>query len=157
MAYAVVTPSEFKTAKPQFSSVTDETVQSYLDLAGVIGADQGWSEALYSHAIIAMTCHLMTLDGLGSDEQSKAYANGTAMYQTVKSADLTLTRFQASAGKSTYQDWLSQTPCGQFYAVLLARAKGGPRILMGGPACGASPYAKDGSGPVYGWPGVFFA
>src|SRR5690606_30513857 len=97
-------------------------------------------------AVTALTCHLMTLDGLGTDAQSVSWATGEAAYQTIRSGQLTLTRFQKAAGGSSYVDWLGQTGCGQFYALLLRANSGGPRVARGGGGYGRTAYAKD------GWP-----
>lgn len=134
-----MTPAEFKALKPQFAAVPDERVQSYLNLAARIVFDPEDQDAL-----AALTCHLMTLDGLGTDASSKSFATGAASYQSIKSGQLTLTRYQKAAGEGTsYQSWLGQTPCGQFYALLLKMARGGPRIARGGPSSHPSYYAKD--------------
>lgn len=155
MPYTPVTPTQFKAAKPQFAAVNDPIVQSYLDMAGRF-VDRSWTEGDYQTAIIAMTCHLMTLDGLGTDPDSQSQATGSAQFQTIRSGELTLTRFRAAAGETTsYLGWLAQTACGRFYAVLLKMNRGGPRVLHGGGRGRASGYAKDWPGPSYGWPGVF--
>lgn len=154
MAYAPVTPEQFKAAKPQFAAVPDETIQAYLDLAG-LWVDDSWPERLYQPAMIAIACHLMTLDGLGSDAESQGQASGAAQYQSIKSGELTLTRYQKTAGDMSYSEWLSQTKCGAFFAQLLRMAKAGPRVAMGAVNAGASGYAKDWPGPAYKWPGVF--
>lgn len=133
-----VTVAQFKTAKPQFAAVPDATVQAYLDMTAAIVFDPE-----NDLAVIALTCHLMTLDGLGTDAQSVSWATGEAGYQTIRSGQLTLTRFQKAAGGSSYVDWLGQTGCGQFYALLLRANGGGPRIASGGSGVGKSYYAKD--------------
>lgn len=153
MPHTPVTPSQFKTAKPQFSTVLDATVQTYLDLAS-LWVDSSWPEKIYQPAAIAATCHLMTLDGLGTDAESQGQASGSAQFQTIKSGELTLTRYQKSSGGMSYIDWLSRTACGQFFYQLLRMAKGGPRVAMGGVGCGISPYAKDAPLPC-GWPAMF--
>ena len=139
-----MTPAEFKLAKPQFAAVPDATVQAYLDTAARF-VDDSWGDDADA-ALTAMTCHLMTMDGLGTDAQSQANASGASEYQTVRSGLLTLTRFQKAASTSTFKDWLMQTNCGQFYAILLRMNRGGPRVVRGGPSVCLSPYAKD------GWP-----
>lgn len=151
MAHTPVTPTQFKTAKPQFATVPDLSVQAYLDMAGRV-VDGGWPEADYPFATIAYTCHLMTLEGLGSDPASKAHASGAAEFQTIRSADLTLTRFQRQATGSSYSDWLASTPCGQQFAFMARAIRGGPRVVMAA-SVGASTSgcAKD----ALGWPGVF--
>jgi len=156
VAYEPVTPAQFKTAKPQFSAVSDETVQMYLDMAGRV-VDQSWTAGDYQNAIIAFACHLMTLEGLGTDAASQSHKTGAAEFESIKSGTLTLNRFRRDAGEqSTYLDWLNSTPCGRYYVFLLGLNKGGPRVAMVSSGVRPSPYAKDWCGPAYGWPGVFF-
>lgn len=147
MAITPVTPAAFKTAKPQFAAVADPTVQAYLDMAG-LWVDESWPERIYPQAVISATCHLMTLDGLGTDAESQGQVSGAAQYQSIKSGELTLTRYQKAAGEASYSDWLGQTKCGEFFLQLLRMAKGGPRIAMGGVGNCYSGYAKD-------WPRFF--
>lgn len=150
-----VTPAQFKAAKPQFAAVADATVQSYLDMA-VRFSDDTWGTD-QDLATISITCHMLTLDGLGTDPASVSYASGGSQYQSIRSGQLTLTRYASnSAGDGTYGSWLAQTQCGQFYAILLRMNRGGPRVAYGGVGCGPSPYAKDWLAPVYGWPGIFY-
>lgn len=155
MAIEKVIVDQFKTAKPQFANVPDDTIQTYLDLAE-LWVDGSWPEKLYKPAMIAAACHLMTLDGLGTDAYSQSQKDGTALFSTIRSGQLSLTRYRQSSGdNSDYQSWLSQTPCGQFFLQLLRRVKAGPRVVtVSGMGC-ASPYAKDQHCGSYGWPGVF--
>ena len=137
-----MTPAEFKVLKPQFADVPDATIQAYLTLAERIVFDPEDDAAMAS-----LTCHLLTLDGLGTDPTSASYRTGAAQYQSIKSGQLTLTRYQRDAGSGTsYTSWLGQTPCGQFYALLLKMARGGPRVALGGGGRCITAYAKD------GWP-----
>jgi hypothetical protein len=154
-AYDPVTPAEFKAAKPQFAAVDDAVVQSYLDMAARV-VDQSWTAGDYKNAIIAFACHLMTLEGLGTDAASQSHASGAAEYESIKSGVLTLTRFRAAAGATTpYMDWLNSTPCGKYFVFLLRLNRGGPRVATVSTAM-PSGYAKDWCGPAYGWPGVFY-
>jgi len=136
-----LTPSEFKALKPQFANVPDATVEGYLSMSARLVFDPDDADAM-----AALTCHLMTLDGLGTDAQSESFAEGTASFQTIRSGDLTLTRFQSQSSGSSYVDWLRQTPCGSFYALLLKMTRGGPRVATGGGGRCRTAYAKD------GWP-----
>lgn len=136
-----MTPNEFKALKPQFADVPDDVIQSYLTMALRIVFDPEDVQAL-----AALTCHLLTLDGLGTGADSEAHADGTAGFQTIRSGDLTLTRFQKQASGSSYADWLRGTQCGTFYALLLKMSRGGPRVARGGPSRPITAYAKD------GWP-----
>lgn len=156
MAYAAVTPALFKEAKPQFAAVSDNLVQIYLTMAGR-AADESWPEEDYPFAVIAYACHLMTIEGLGTDAASQSHAKGMADLQTIKSADLTLTRFAKAASTTPYKEWLNSTPCGKQYGFMLKMLRGGPRVAMAASDCAVSGYAKDGIGNTYGWPGVFHA
>lgn len=151
MAYEALTPARFKELKPQFVGVSDPIVQSYIDLASM-WVDESWPEKAYEQAWAAMTCHLMTLDGQGTDAQSQQFKAGLANFQSFKSGEMTLTRYQKAAGGMSYADWLEQTVCGAFFSQLLRMAKGGPRIAFGGIGCGVSPYAKD---APQAWPTFF--
>lgn len=153
MAHTPVTPEEFKAAKPQFAAVPDDVVQMCLDMAEIF-VGESWPDKTYRIAIISLTCHLMTLDGQGADAESQDYAEGVARYQTLRSGELTITRYRAAASGSEYTDWLKQTACGQMYALLLRATRGGPMVVSIASGCGASPYAKDWPRGVYGWPGV---
>lgn len=140
----MVTPDQFKTAKPQFAAVSDETIQAYLDMASRYVFDPENDDA-----VISFTCHLLTLDGLGTSAESKSFRTGEAAYQSIKSGQLTLTRYQrATNAGTTYGSWLQQTPCGQFYALLLKMERGGPRVATGGVGHCVTAYSKD----AYGWP-----
>lgn len=146
-----VTPAEFKAAKPQFADVLDETVQMYLDLAG-LWVDISWSERVYKPAMIAAACHLMTIDGLGDDVQSQSYKTGMAHFQSYRSGELSFSRYAREAGEMSFSDWLRQSTCGMFFLQLLRMEKAGPRIAMGGIAPAQSGYAKDMPGnPMPEW------
>lgn len=146
-----VTPSQFKTAKPQFAEVDDATVQAFLDLAK-LWVDGSWPDELYSPATIAATCHLMTIEGLGSDAQSKGFSTGLASFQSYRSGELSFTRYARNAADMSFSDWLGQTSCGVFFLQLLRMAKAGPRVAMGGIMHGQSGYAKDVPGnPIPEW------
>lgn len=137
-----VTPASFKAAKPQFAAVADPVVQSYIDFALVAFVGSGWGD-IEDRVTILVVCHLMTLDGLGTDPFSQSFASGTSEYQSVKSGQLTVTRFQKTSSSSTYGDWLQQTPCGRQFYMLLRMNRGGPRVARGGPGHRVSGYAKD--------------
>lgn len=147
----MVTVAQFKEAKPQFSDVADDVVQMYLDL-GVLFVDDSWPASAHDPALIAITCHLMTLEGLGNDAESQGYASGSSDYQTIRSGELTLTRAREASSGMTYDEWLMQTRCGQFYMQLLRMVKGGPRVAMALGGSVRSAYAKDWPLGTGGWP-----
>jgi len=142
MACSPITPARFKQLKPQFAAIDDAIIQSYIDLGG-LWVDGSWPDRICEAAQAAIVCHLATLDGLGTDAESQGQASGAAQYQSVKSGELTLTRYQKAAGDMSYIDWLGQTKCGAFFAQLLRMAKAGPRVAMGGIGGCHSGSAKD--------------
>mgnify|MGYP003399898405 CR=1 FL=1 len=152
MSYAPVTPVDFKAMKPQFIGVADVVVQEYLDMAGFI-IDDSWVEALYRPAVMAYTCHLMTLDGRGDDGASKVFKSGFSDLQSIRSGSVTMVlgRFRSAAQKQdfSYNEWLAQTACGMTFIQYLRMSQGGPRIAMGASIGAVSGYAKD--HPFYGW------
>ena len=142
MSKPVLTPAILKQRKPQFAAVDDETVQAYVDLAARF-VDASWPDPDYLNAWTAAACHLLTLDGLGTDAASQSYATGASEYQSIKSGELTLTRFKAAGGDGSLWSWWQSTPCGRYYIMLLRLNRYGPVGVS--VACGGrtSPYAKD--------------
>lgn len=144
MACTPITPTQYKTAKTQFSAVLDAVVQGYIDLAQV-WASGDWPASVCAQVQIAVVCHLMTLDGLGTDARSKNFASARSEFQTVKSGNVTLTRFRSTAERAGLStgDWFSQTPCGQQFMVFVRMFKSGARWVGTPTGCGVSTYAKD--------------
>ncbi len=139
-----LTVAQFKVLKPQFNAVDDAGVDGYLTLA-LRWIGTGWLDADKDLAQAAVTCHLMTLEGLGTDAESVSFASGADRYTSIRSGELTLTRKTAApdaAGDAI--SWFGQTKCGQFYTILLRLNRRGPIgvsvATMGGHAC----YVKDG-------------
>lgn len=151
MSYEKLTPEEFKELKPQFSAIEDSEVQIYLDM-GEFFVGKNWPSKMYHQAWAAATCHLMTLDGKGNDAQSGDFKEGLAQYQSIKSSELSLSRFQKRAGASSYEEWLSQTNCGAFYYQLLRMTQSGPRVAIGASRGCRSATAKDWPLGTGGWP-----
>lgn len=153
MPYDPVTPEQFKAVKPQFADVDEAVIQSYLDLAA-IWVDESWPESVHQPAIMAVACHLMTLDGLGADAASKSFAKGSAEYQSIRTGNVTLTRFRSAsegAGQST-SGWFNQTACGRQFMVWARMFRGGPRVAIGCGSGRVTAYAKDAYRDAW-WPG----
>ncbi len=147
MAYPIPSVADFKTKFPAFASVPDPTVQAWLDEA-MTGVDESWSETDYLNAVYALTCHLMTMQGLGTSPQAVAIANGSSEWQTIKSGTLTLSRGSSTYDSSNPSDYYAQTPCGRAFLMFLKRNKPAIMIIAGDVGC-ISPYAKD-------WPAFFW-
>lgn len=144
MACTPITPAKFKTTKTQFSAVDDDTVQGYIDLAQV-WASGSWPSSVCDHVQIALVCHLMTLDGLGSDQRSKNFQSGRNEFQSVRTGNVTLTRFRSTAERAGLStgDWFSQTPCGQQFMLFVRMFSSGARWVGAPTGHGTSGYAKD--------------
>src|SRR5690606_4744978 len=139
MSYEKITVEQFKSAKPQFANVDDGVVQSYIDLA-VIFTGACWpTEESFRASSIMMTCHLMTIDGLGTDPASQFFAKGISEFQSIKSGEITLARYQKMGTAGSYIDWLSSPPCGQAYYQLASMIFRGPLVAVGSIGHGVSP------------------
>ena len=142
MPYDMITVDQFKAAKPQFKDVPDDDVEMRIVVASRF-VDKSWTEGDYQNALIAMTCHIMTLEGLGDSGEAEIMAAGGSRLTSLKSGTLSLTFSQAAATGDEFKDWLNQTACGKFYYMLLMLNRSGPRLLTGGGMGMASGYAKD--------------
>lgn len=144
MPYEQLTPARFKQLKPQFAEVDDEVVAQYIALASRF-VDQTWLEADYETAWVAMTCHLMTIDGLGTSTEAELASAGGSRVTSLRSGSLSLTFATSSKAPSEdeFSSWLGETACGRFYRVLLRLNRAGPRLLTGWGAGCHSGYAKD--------------
>lgn len=149
MPYTPLTPEAFKQMKPEFSDVPDNTVSQYLSLGGRF-VDESWLEADYQTAWAAITCHLMTLDGLGTSSEAEIFsAVGSQKVTSIKSGTLSLTfADRLSSNEDEFSGWLDGSTCGRFYKTLLRLNRGGPRLLTGWGIRGSSGYAKDWPRPV---------
>lgn len=145
MACDPIVVSRFKQLKPQFSSIPDTTVEEYIDVAQ-IWVSSSLDGIKCETAQAAVTCHLLTIDGLGTDAESKSFKSGHVHLQSVRSASVSFTRFKdaaENAGRSTV-DWFSQTKCGRLFLAINRGASGGPIVAQGGVAVrGVTGYARD--------------
>lgn len=144
MTCTPITPGQFRQAKQQFLGVSDDIVQSYIDLAQVWTGGE-WPDRLCTPVQVAVVCHLMTLDGLGSDPRSKNNASARSEFQSIRSGNVTLTRFRSTAERAGLStgDWFSQTPCGQQFMVFVRMIGSGARWASGSFGREISGYAKD--------------
>ncbi len=145
MACEPITPAQFREKKQQFSDVGDVDVQNYIDLAQ-IWCGGNWPESLCQSAQVAVVCHLMTLDGIGTDRESREFRSGRGEFQTVKTGSVTLTRFRSvaeGAGLST-SSWFEQTVCGRHFLAMMRTVLSGPVYVGGSSSSAVSAYAKDG-------------
>lgn len=139
-----ITATTFKTYKPSFSSVESSIIEPYIDVAQ-IWAKNDWPDDFCIPVQIAVTCHLLTLDGYNPTPEGQSFASNEVEFQSVKSSNVTVTRFRnvsERAGQST-NDWFSQTTCGRHFLVLLRMCFSGPRVVGGGRPIPTNTYTKD--------------
>jgi hypothetical protein len=134
MAYTEATVEALKAAFPAFADVDDEAVEFWL-VRGKRMVDQSWTEGDYTFAQMLATCHLMTLNGLGKGAESETAANGTGDFKVIRSASLTLERFDRD--KASAQGEIGSTSYGRQFAALARLNVGGPRVMATGtlPGC----------------------
>lgn len=140
MAYDKPTRAELIVMFPEFTTVPEQTVNEFIDMASR-NVDTSWFEEDYKRAIILLACHFMALAGLGTGPDSVGNASNMSIYQTIKSGTLTLVRGAKSS--SSNDGWGFQTTrYGRLFWMLLKQNRGGPRVTVGlfSPTSG---YAKD--------------
>lgn len=134
-----VTPALFKQIKPSFSDVDDAVIQYYLDQAA-LSVGSAWPDNMYQSGIIALTCHLMTLQGLGTSEEAQTASSGGLVRLKSASVDVQVSQTAADAiAKGGYE----ATACGREFARLMGMLHAGPITVGGSAGPCASPYAKD--------------
>lgn len=137
MAYVVPTPAQLKTMFPEFSTVGDTVVQTYIVLANRF-VDETWLGADFTNAIMFLAAHFLAIMGYG--KSADTYTN-LSIFQTIRSGSLTLTRFDKSQQSEDVMNFKA-TRYGKMYRMLLQMNKGGPRVV-GGCFIPTSGYAKD--------------
>lgn len=130
MAYTKPTPDEFKTRFPAFASVDGSLIQSVLDNEVPLYLDDSWiSQENYTQGAMLYTAHALTLDGHGTSAEAKAAAGGRLNYQSIRSGQLSLTRF-ARDSSSAAAGAFGLTSYGQRFLEILKRNS--PGILAAG-------------------------
>lgn len=61
MAYTIPTPANVKARFPEFVDVADETIQPFIDAAGIWVDTFMWTETDYYYAIVYLTAHYLAL------------------------------------------------------------------------------------------------
>lgn len=134
----VFEPEEFKALKPQFLEVPDAILQGYFTDAEILL----WGTAFENKStspipckirkalLYALVCHLATLSQQGADTGGMA---GTVASATEGSTSISFT--QRTASGSISDDWLNQTQCGEYAALLLKKWRQSPKLYTGNRGC----------------------
>lgn len=126
MAYENPDADDLQAAFPRFAAVADETVEFWLTRARR-QVDESWTEDDYQMGQMLLACHLMTLNGLGTGAEAEAAAQGTGDYKTIKSASITLERFDRDSNAAA--GTLQSTSYGRQWLELARANRGGPRVM----------------------------
>lgn len=122
MPYTVPTAADLKTRYPAFAAVPDVTVDAVIIEANR-SVDETWTEGDYTQAIMLLSCHIMAMEGLGTDPDSQSNTGQMSNFQLIRSGQLTLQRKQSASASSGSADWYGLTRYGNRYLELLARNK----------------------------------
>lgn len=136
MPLPTVTAGDFKARYPSFDSVDDGVVDAFLEEArGAV--DDTWILADQKPALMAYAAHLMTLEGVGSEQQSIDLGGGsvdvTGALESVQVGDVRVkfgsdegSTSSSSSGGATGE--LRRTAYGRRYYELLRRSN--PAVLV---------------------------
>lgn len=119
------TPAGLKAAFPAFAAVANSVITMWLTRAARV-VDSSWADDDRAYAQALLAAHLMTEQGLGTGAEAEMAANGASGFKVMKSASLTLERFDTAAGASGSS--FSGTSYGRQFLPLLRANKGGPRV-----------------------------
>jgi len=78
-----VTPADVKSTAPEFSAVSDPTIEIYIDVARTFVCESKWGTKKAKFAIQYMTAFLMADLGLGSDGGVKSNVSGPVTMERV--------------------------------------------------------------------------
>lgn len=121
----VVTVSDFRTALPEFSSVTtypDAYIQRFITQAEMYISTQSGRlrDNVRKLAIEYMTAHLITLsatDGAGATKADSASAGMTLASASIDSVSVS---YQGLIAKDAFEQWIQSTLYGRLYWALLS-------------------------------------
>jgi len=144
MAYTAPTPANLKLRYPDFAAIADAVIQYWID-DSTRGVDESWIEADYQPARLALAAHNMSRNGIGSGSNAQIPAGVT----NFRSGSFAVS-FTDSAAAQQAAGGYASTRYGQEYLEMLARNKGGPRVMGGGAiACNSGFNGYAGALPPY--------
>lgn len=117
-------------AFPKFSKVPTATIVFWLERAAR-EVDTSWTADDIDFARSLLAAHYMTLEGLGSGTEAKINAEGLGDFKSVRSGQFSFTRGDMSSDSASAGE-LGSTSYGRQYMELLARNRGGPRVMSTG-------------------------
>jgi Protein of unknown function (DUF4054) len=137
--YANASASTLKAAFAKFASVSDATVEFWLERARRL-VDQSWTEGDYAMGQMLLACHYMTREGLGTGTEAQIAAEGLGEFTSVKSGQFSFTRKENSGDGSADAGSMSATSYGRQWLTLCRINRGGARITPTGSVPDASLY-----------------
>jgi hypothetical protein len=142
MSYTLPTPVQFRAYVPAFSTVSDDTINLYLNGAQV---DNTWIEADYQAAVMLWAAWAMTDAGIGAGGDLAAARQAGVSKLKSGSLDVSFAADNAATGYET-------NIYGRRFLGLYRKSKGGPRVVRGatGP-CGWGPTGQTNNGGLLPW------
>lgn len=123
--YVDPTPANLLCFFPEFATVSEPVLQSYLNRAAT-SVDNSWSEGDFAYARILLAAHMLTLNGQGTGAEASAVRDGSGEFKSMAIGPLKLERFDKA--KAALAGSWAATRYGREFAGLLRRNKGGPRV-----------------------------
>lgn len=110
----------FRILFPEFASVSDETIQAYLDGNIEVLSMPAWG-ACYGRAVMYLAAHELALSQAriaSSVDAGGVVVAPTGVVQSASAEGLSVS-FAVPSNRSEYAAWLAQTPYGQRYLALM--------------------------------------
>lgn len=146
MAYTAPTSADLQARYPAFAAADDATIDYWLTDA-LRFVDETWTEGDYAPALMAAAAHRMARAGvLSTGATSGSAAAGVDRFRS-GSVDI---QFNSDAVKQAIGGGWKSTVYGQDYLELLARNRGGARVVGGGTVCFNDGY-NGFAGPLPPW------
>jgi hypothetical protein len=114
MAYTEPTPDDIRARFPAFASLSDPTIQMFIDEAAP-WVDDSWLEADRAPAIRFLTAHKMAAEGLLGTGQVANQISGLIKSESLGDASVTYENGMSTGQGSMDDAWLASTPYGRDY------------------------------------------
>lgn len=121
MSDIVITTSDFKTAMPEFSTLTDAVCSRYLTMAQAYCSTTNFRIKSSTRVLLIqlMAGHLITLASIDPTTGNATNAGSVAGFETSATVGGVSVSLQAPVARSAFQTWINSTGYGQQYWALL--------------------------------------
>lgn len=121
MSDIVITVSDFKSAFPEFSSLTDAVCTRFLTMAQAYCSTKNFRIKSSTRILLIqlMAGHLITLANPDAQTGNSTSAGNVAGFETSASVGGVSVSLQAPVARDAYETWINSTGYGQQYWALL--------------------------------------